>query len=259
MREFVKKKAEQHALSCYPYESAGIIVAVGGKQQYIPCTNQSSTPKDNFKISAEHLAMAEDMGPIVGIVHSHINILPQPSEADIASCEHHGVPWHIVAIWKEPGDTDQYVHSWNSFKPTGFVYPLVGRSFHHGVLDCYTLVRDFYDREMGISLPDFYREDNWWDNPDSGELYMDNFKQAGFVEVNDGPVYGDGILMQYRSNKVNHGGVYIGDISLKSQPGLFPVSGALLHHPMPRLSERVVYGGYWRDITRVVVRHKSVI
>jgi cell wall-associated NlpC family hydrolase len=40
--------------------------------------------------------------------------------------------------------------------------PLVGRQFAHGVLDCYSLVRDFHARELGIPLSEYERQDDWW-------------------------------------------------------------------------------------------------
>jgi hypothetical protein len=32
----------------------------------------------------------------------------------------------------------------------------------------------------------------------------------------------------------------------------------MLHHLYGRLSERVVYGGHWQEITRAVLRHKDM-
>ena len=51
------------------------------------------------------------------------------------ACEASGLPWHIVGIPSE---------DWIRIEPTGFVAPLVGRGWSHGVLDCYSLVRDWF-------------------------------------------------------------------------------------------------------------------
>ncbi|MEG1734013.1 MAG: phage tail protein, partial [Comamonas sp.] len=55
----------------------------------------------------------------------------------------------------------------------------------------------------------------------------------------------------------NHAGIYLGSGTLAEAPGLHPVPNAMLQHLYGRLSERVVYGGYWQECTRAVVRHKD--
>lgn len=233
------------------------MVADGNKQKYVACENVADHDQD-FRISAEQYAQIEDQYQILAVVHSHIDKLATPSEADRVSCEATSLPWHIVAVGKDADENVPHVIEWQELKPAGYEAPLVGRSFHHGVLDCYTLIRDFYKRELNIEIPDFERPDNWWDKPELGELYLDNFESAGFIKVDD-LKYGDVILMQYRSDRTNHGGIYLGDKELKTQPGLHLVPNALLHHAMPRLSERVLYAGYWADVTRMIVRHKDLL
>lgn len=258
MRAAIKKAIERHALKDYPREACGLIIAVGDKQKYVRCRNTAEDGQD-FKLPAEDYAAAEDLGQVLAVVHSHVDMPAQPSEADLVSCEATGLPWHIVSVGRDAGDDEPTVRDWFSFEPTGYEAPLVGRSFHHGSLDCYGIIRDFYNRELSIELPDFERPDDWWSKPELGEIYLENFEKAGFAQVQDGPRYGDVILMQYRSDRTNHGGVFIGDHPLQSQPDLHPIPSAMLHHAMPRLSERVVYGGYWADITRMIVRYKNGI
>lgn len=256
MRAAIKRAIERHALADYPREACGLLIAVGDKQRYVPCRNIAEDGCD-FHLPAKDYARAEDVGQILAVVHSHIDRDAQPTEADLVSCEATGLPWHIVAVGQDAGESAPTERGWHSFEPTGYQAPLVGRSFHHGSLDCYGLIRDFYNRELGIELMDFERPDDWWSKPECGELYLENFEQAGFRQVAGEPEYGDVILMQYRSDRTNHGGVYLGDQALRSQPELHPVPGALLHHAMPRLSERVIYGGHWRDITRMIVRYQK--
>lgn len=256
MRKHIKNAIEKHAIADYPRECCGVIVAIGGKQKYIPCRNVAENNLD-FRLSAEDYAAASDLGQILSIVHSHIDRDAYPSEADKVSCEQTQLPWHIVAVSRDAAEDLPSVTQWHSFEPSGYESPLVGREFFHGSLDCYGLIRDFYKREMGIEIPDFERDDFWWQKESSPELYLENFSKAGFYQVTGQPKFGDVILMQYRSEKTNHGGVYVGDCALNTQTDLHQVPNAMLHHPMPRLSERVVYSGYWQDITRMIVRHKD--
>lgn len=254
----VRRAIERHALAEFPREACGLIISEGDKQRYVPCRNVAEDDRD-FRLPAEDYAAAEDAGQVLAVVHSHVNRDPLPTDVDRVSCEATGLLWHIVAVGRDAGEAMPSVRGWHSFEPNGYQAPLVGRSFHHGSLDCYGLIRDAFSRELGIEIPDFERPDDWWNKPECGELYLDNFEAAGFVRVDDGPRYGDVILMQYRSEKTNHGGFFLGDSLLKTQPGLHLVPGAMLHHAMPRLSERVTYGGYWRDITRMIVRHRELL
>lgn len=233
-----------HALAEYPHEACGLVAIVKGRERYWRCRNVAPKPEDDFRLDPADYAAAEDAGEIVAVVHSHPDVAARPSAADLVQCEASGLPWVIVSVM--PGPAVAEIHR---FEPSGYQAPLVGRPFHHGVLDCYTLCRDWYAREAGIELPDFPREDGWWDDGHSN-LYLDHFREAGFEPVGqvDEVVLqrGDVILMQIRSkNDVpNHAGVYLGD-------------GQFIHHMYGRLSSRDVYGGMWRDYTRLIVRHRN--
>ncbi|APC14512.1 hypothetical protein BLL42_01710 [Pseudomonas frederiksbergensis] len=47
---------------------------------------------------------------------------------------------------------------------------------------------------MSIELPNFKREDGWWENADAASLHEANYEAAGFVRV-DQPERGDMIVM----------------------------------------------------------------
>lgn len=224
----------EHAKQTMPQECCGIAIVFKGRLKYIPCTNQLSG--DVFCISPDDYLKAEAMGEIVGICHSHVNISAHPSEADKAACEVTGLPWLIVSI---PGDT-YYQHN-----PTGIKASLIGRPFYHGVYDCYSLLRDYYKEKLNIELNDYKREVEWWEK--GYDLYEDNFRSEGFVEVDIKNIQEhDIILMQNGSDKINHAAIYLGD-------------GIILHHCVNRLSSRDVYGGYWLKNTRYVIRHKTIL
>jgi len=190
------------------------------------------------------------------VVHSHPDAAAVPSEADRVACEASGLPWYIVAVDKGL-DGKVRAGEIRGFTPEGFQAPLLGRQFAHGVLDCYSLVRDWYARERGIRLRDFAREDGWWEPGRAGDLYMDHYAEAGFrpLASDETLAPGDVVIMQVRSDRANHAGVFIGAEPLAEAPGLFPLPDAMLHHLYGRDSERVVYGGFWREATRIVLRH----
>jgi proteasome lid subunit RPN8/RPN11 len=223
-----------HAVEELPRECCGVVIVFKGKHKYIPCINDSNG-NDEFSMNPKSFADAEDLGEIVYIVHSHPYTTNQPSMQDLVNIERSNVPWLII---------NPHTKEYSITNPSGYIAPLIGRQFHHGVLDCYTLIRDYYKQELNIEIPDYPREEHWWLL--GYNLYVDNFESANFELVTDGTLKAhDVVLMQVNSPAVNHGGVITAE-------------GYLLQHVMGRLSSRDVYSGYYRNITTHVVRHKEL-
>lgn len=240
----VLKQIHLHAAGEYPKEACGVVIRDKTRARYWPCRNDALTPSEHFILNPEDLADAEDVGELLAIVHSHPDTPAQPSMADRVSCELHDLPW-LITSWPS-GEVVQ-------FEPCGYQAPLIGRSFAHGLLDCYALCRDFYLREWELELPNFPRRDGWWNSGES--LYERYYRQAGFYPVSD-LRKGDMLVMQIQADAPNHAGIYLGDGLLKSEPSLHPVNGTFLHHRYNKSSSRDVYGGMWAECTRLVLRHE---
>lgn len=241
----IKAAIQAHAAECFPAECCGLIV----NDVYVQCRNISKHT-DQFEIHPEDLAMAEDSGEIQAFVHSHPNASARASELDLLQIELHQKPWVICAY----PDIEFQV-----YEPCGYRAPLVGRNYIHGIQDCYSIVRDFYERELGINLIDFEREDAWWEHKESESLYLDGFGEAGFIEVND-LQYGDVMLCRVgRTEHVNHAIIWLGDqTALKSEQTEACVgSSIILHHPYGRKSTREVFGHQWQERVVKVVRYEN--
>lgn len=233
--EHIIKAALEHAKNEIPRESCGLVVQIDTRLVYQRCTNISESG-GQFIIKPEDFAECEDLGPIRGIVHSHYGVPPEPSQADLVGCERSGLPWLIV---NQPAETYKII------EPTGYIAPLEGREFVHGVFDCYSIIKDYYKFTLNIDIPDFNRDESWWTKGQN--LYMDNFEKAGFVQV---PLESlqkhDVVIMQCRSSVPNHAGIYLGNTRI-------------LQHLTNRLSGVDVYGGYWQKSTAAIVRHKELL
>lgn len=216
---------ESCGLLLEPWESEGL--------EFWPCRNVFPGGQDRFQIDPADWVAAEERGQVLGIVHSHPNASANPSMADRVGCERSGVPWVVVGL---PSGVMKEV------LPTGWQAPYTGREFSHGVLDCYSLIQDWYFREpdLAIELPDFEREDDWWKRGD--DLYMKHMAEAGFYLVQGEMQRHDVVLMRIRSQQANHGAIYQGN-------------GVLLHHLVGRLSCTDVWGGFWERNTVGVARH----
>jgi len=223
-----------HAQETPERECCGFATVPKGKLRYHPCRNIAVSALE-FQIHPEDYIKAEADG-IVAVVHSHLHGSPEPSMADRAGCEKSGLPWFIIAL-----PTAAY----KVITPEGYKAPLLGRTFTGGLLDCFALAKDYF-ASIGIDVPEFEREPDWWEDPDTNLLIPENFAKAGFrILPSESLMPDDVIVMQNGvTAKANHIGVYLGD-------------GVFLHHSKDRLSCRQPYGGYWQKNTSCILRHES--
>jgi cell wall-associated NlpC family hydrolase len=200
-----------HVLASYPNEAAGVVV----RGSYVSCHNTSAAPLSHFSISAEELARIEiGIGPVEAILHSHPydpkgnqDCPPEwPSANDMESWMKGTTPWGIVAT---DGEGISQVLWLDDANPA----PLEGRPFVWGVNDCYSLIRDWYRMERGITIPNYARQWKFWER--NQPLYDDNFAHAGFTEIKASEVQpGDVVLMKIMSRHSAHGGIVTGPDTL---------------------------------------------
>ena len=233
LTDSVKRQIIAHAEQENPRESCGLVCIINGKQKYFPCRN-IGVGTDNFVLDPEDYDKADTAGEIVAVIHSHPNMSAKPSQADLVACEASGLPWFIVGY---PSLV------WEYLEPKGYIAPLVGREWTHGILDCYSIIRDWYKQERNIELPEFDRHDEWWKAGQN--LYLDNILKVGFNPIEQKDLQeGDVILMTIGSSVPNHGALYLGN-------------GVILHHIQNRLSTREVFGGYWLKNTTGYYRYEN--
>jgi len=235
MREKTIQAIVAHAAEVYPAECCGVVAQKSRVERYFPCRNIAENPTEQFHLSPEDYIAAEEWGTVTGIVHSHPDATTQPSELDKAQCDAMAIPWHIVSY--PEGDLRTVI-------PRGEL-PLVGRAFVLGHTDCWGLVMSYFRQTHGIVLNDYRVDYPWWESGREN-LYLDNWYECGFREFSGPPQSGDMVIMQVSAPVANHAGILLDD-------------GMLLHHMYGMLSQRVPYGGYWKDRTVKIVRHMSLI
>ena len=248
----IKEAVIDHAAKEYPNESCGLIV----NKEYIPCKNVAADPTGFFSISPIDIVKAESKGVIEAYVHSHPNGIAEPSEPDLVQMNKHNKIWIIC------GYTPNELIEVKLHKPTGYKLPLLGRSYYHGLQDCYTLIKDYYYRELDLVLNDYDRSDKWWESENTKSLYLDNFKKEGFLEVKDDTINKHDVIL-FKLGKtfhINHAGIFLGDGILQSENTNKVIGNSLfIHHPYNRLSIREIYGDVWSKRTAIVLRHKSLL
>ena len=214
-----KEEALVHAKDQDPKESCGLLLNIRGKERYFPCRNLSMTSHQCFILDPEDYVKADSIGDITAVIHSHPTTPPTASQADQISCEQSKLTWHIV---------NPKTETWGYCEPCGYNPPLLGRPWVWGVTDCWSLVRDWYKQEKGITLKD-------WDRPTTPEQFLKKplfelcAKDTGFrmLSATEKLELGDLLFMSIMSSGLNHVAIYLGD--------------NVLHHLTDRLSCREPY------------------
>lgn len=225
------------AKSEYPKEMCGVIV-FDEQLQFIPINNLADKygvdERDAFVMCPRTYSSIDEHNNIVAIVHSHPDSNTAPSEHDKIRCNQGEIPWVIISY---PDKDINIIH------PTDEKQPLLGRTFIHGVQDCWSLVRDYYKEVFNIHLNDYERQDEWWMKGE--DLYLDNLESEGFIEISEKDMQvGDVLFMQIESPTTNHAAVLCED-------------GMIIHHLYGKPSYKGIYGGYWRERTTRILRHKE--
>lgn len=229
----ILKYAEKEA----PSEACGYII-----------DGKFSRRRNRHEEPEKHFTMTRVPKRAQAVVHSHPGGPAYPSNTDMRQQVATDLPWGI-AVTHELG---QEVFWWGDDVP---IPPLIGRGFRHGVTDCYSLCRDFYRLQHNLTIPEFPRGWEWWDEPEEGELpedlYAKGFEQAGFFEIGMHDLLpGDAFLATVRSRYINHAGIYLGN-------------GLILHHTCgregfdPSRLSTVEPGARWLKFVSKVVRHEN--
>ncbi len=226
-----------HGRRAAPDEACGVIAenAAGFLEAY-PMQNIHPDPEHFFLMAPAEYLPLKKTGKVRAYYHSHATGPAVFSEPDKVISEETQLPCYLYAV-----ETDELA----AYTPTGWHPPLEGRLYMPGVNDCFSLVRDFLQTEMGIEteLPERNSEMGLRGIPDMAGLITRN----GFVRQTGRPQRGDVLVMHMRpcDSAPNHIGVFVGD-------------GNFLHQTSRERSCIAVYGGMWEQITAHVLRHHTL-
>lgn len=195
--------------------------------------------KSLFKIDEREYAIAEEQGTITGVYHSHVSDDLDFSPQDIQTANLMELPWYLLPI--KSGKSQTYV--------PGKIEPYLNREWHWTWQNCFTLWKDWYQKELGIRINWYFMTapDAWGSNQSVG--YLEHLGEEGFIKLADSehPKKHDVIVMSVGGKPPNHAAVLIDDRT-----------GTMLHHLSDRPSCTELYDGYWRKHTHSIWRHKSL-
>lgn len=212
----VKNSIVQHTMENPLMEICGLItLSADGVYSYERLENVHEEPVSNFRLRQEDQIRVVTDNAVVAYVHSHPNGPNCPSKLDMEIQVGIGKPSVICAVVN--GALDVF-----SFGDHLLNLPLDGRTFRHGVTDCYEAARGWYWQNRGLLLDPFPRSDDWWSaTEDNEDMYLRNFESQGFEAFKPNfkdrnsdlhPAEGDALLIQFDGSKViNHCAVYVGN------------------------------------------------
>lgn len=225
-------KWNEHCLKCYPEEACAIVV----KGKVKPMKNVAENPLETFTIDLKQYFKYKDT--LEGVIHSHPYKLSDkangdrrvPSDSDLKGQYNTAVWWGISATEGE-GVSDILWYGFDSG------LPYEGREFIYNVYDCFELVKDYYTREYNHTMNQYIRQWDWFVTQN---LFEENFEREGFKEVSIDDIQKDDVvMMDIKSDTINHIGVYLGD-------------DQILHHLANRLSNVESLARWYKFVKKVV-------
>lgn len=143
--------------------------------QVISCKNTAEDPSQNFKLSTRDttklLSFPKDA---VWVYHSHpAHCIPDFSKEDIIFLDEAQLKGLLISL--PTGNT--------RFYDPKEIKPYEDRSWADAYQNCYTLARDFYLKEYGLSLGRYYLNSIEASNASEWDLFSRNAEQEGFIPV----------------------------------------------------------------------------
>jgi len=216
-----------------PEEMCGFIIE-DDEYRFIPIENIAKDKINNFSISvSEYIKYADDL---CCIVHSHNNS-PHVSAEDQQLQKRADVQCGIMFLKNGKYSSDIFFGG-------NVRQDLLGRPFVFGAYDCFSIVRDYYYKELNINLPNIIREYGFWNDREVGgilkpaeDIINNNLNDFIKTDINN-IEKGDIITMNIQGKVTNHLAVYIGN-------------GLILHHLNSKLSTREPVYGYMNMIENI--------
>lgn len=233
MNPIIQQQVRNHAFQNINEECCGLIVGEGDNSYSLPCRNTSLEKDKFYSIDPIDYIKHADKN-IIGVYHSHTKGKAEISYLDILNAENHKLDMLIYSI-----RTDKFLQ----YKPNGFKCEYIGREFSIGKNDCFTIIKEYYKKELNININDYYRNSLWYEQ--EPDIYEKNFSKEGFLIV-DVLQKHDVILFKFgNAIHANHAAIYIGN-------------DLMLNHCRDKFSTIEAYDKIHNRYASQYLRHKSL-
>jgi len=237
MNTRIKNEAIEYAKLNLNEEACGLITCGNGKVHFIKCQNISIDKINHFEISAEDYLDAAKWSIPYGIFHSHpIGQKIAFSDDDKELSEIMMLPVYLFV--HETGE-------WLEYYPLSKEHKIESVQFDWGINDCLGLVRHYYQKNFGILIKDYDRDESYEDS-DNEEMLL-KFADEGFIETNTKTILHKHDVLLFNSMRAypQHLGIFIGN-------------SKMIHHPIRQLSQTAMIEARMLSKLSKVLRHKSL-
>ena len=153
LEDKIKKAIKEHSLTEKPKECCGVILEKEGDSLVFECKNVATDPQNIFSLSPVDYLKASKEGTIKAVYHSHNNEKEEFSSYDKSNSQSHRLDYVLYNTVKNSFSVFDYK------KNKTFLY---NKSFKTQTSDCYSLVKEYYQK-LDINLLD---KNNSRKNPD---------------------------------------------------------------------------------------------
>lgn len=237
----IKEKIRNHALSKPKEEVCGFICfnKISLEKEIFCCNNSNGSRNNAFTINPLDYVRASRSGEILAVYHSHVNDNLNFSLSDKINSNSHEVPFILYNVRQ---------NIFNEYFPNDYEFSYIGREFEYGKFDCFSLVKDYYKKELGINIIDNYtnRNDNWYEKKSNS--FLEGWKNDNSdFNIVEKPKKHDVLFLKYFKTAVfpHHMGIYLGE-------------DMFLHHPRNKYSLIEKYSDTYKRKTFSILRHKSL-
>lgn len=209
IKKFIKKKSLEDS----PNETCGFIVEENNEFKCIPTTNIAKNKQINFEISGIDFLNIKSKYNIIAIYHSHTNDFEDFSEQDKKCAEAMNCDLVLYFIRDDIFKVYEPLNKKNN--------KYIGRYFELGKYDCFSLVKDFYEKEKKIILnydKNIYSQNLESMNVENEALKFyekNNLKQVSINEIKSHDIL---LMDSFILNKAKHFAIYLGNDKILHQP-----------------------------------------
>lgn len=240
-----KEIIKSHALEDVSKECCGLIYIKPEEfsLEVFKAENKDLDPENYFRISEKDYLKASNLGKIWGYYHSHLEE-DRFSDYDKITAERFKLKAVMYCL-----KNDKFYE----YEPIGLELPFVGRDYAIGAIDCFSLIKDYYNKTYNIYIPEIESEyrfiEHKPDHKDNDRVHSilpDFFKDNGFLQIQE-LKDGDIILMNTP------------DILSPVHCAIYKTPNQILHHPFKKKSCLSLYKDIYKKYSTHFFRHRDML